>query len=66
MNKKNIALVTARLRKNLRQYELAKDLSMHHTTYSQIESGRILPDHETRVKIAARLGVKQEDIFSGE
>lgn len=63
MVEKNFSLIMARLKKGLKQWEIAKDLGLHHTEYSLYENSRKVPDKETQFKIAGRLGVSVDEIF---
>ena len=65
MSQKNLKLIIARLTKGLKQWELARDIGLHHTEYSMYENSRRIPDRDTQLKIAARLGVALEEIFEG-
>ncbi|MDP8259161.1 MAG: helix-turn-helix transcriptional regulator [Candidatus Aadella gelida] len=65
MNEKNLNLIVARLKKGLKQWELARDIGLHHTEYSMYENSRRIPNRDTQLKIAARLGVALEEIFEG-
>lgn len=60
---KNFNLILARLKKGLKQWELAREIGVHHTEYSLYENSRKVPNKETQFKIAGRLGVKVEEIF---
>lgn len=59
----NIKLMTVRVQKGLKQWELANQLGIHETEYSKIERGRKIPNRELQLRIASRLGVQSQEIF---
>ena len=61
--KPNIRLMNARVQKGLRQWQVAREIGIHESEFSKIESGRKIPSRELQLRIAGRLGVKAEDIF---
>ena len=61
--KTNIRLMTIRVKKGIKQWQLARDVGIHETVYSRIESGRQIPGRELQLRIAGRLGVEVKDIF---
>ncbi|MFC1809515.1 helix-turn-helix transcriptional regulator [Candidatus Omnitrophota bacterium] len=60
---RNIRLIVARHRKGYKQWELAKEVGIHHKEYSKFESRNEKPSDEIQHRIAMKLGAKKEDLF---
>jgi len=59
----NLNLLNQRIKKNLKQWQLAAEIGVNATQYNKIERGFLKPSKEIKQRIANRLGVKIREIF---
>ena len=61
---KNVAKI--RKRKNLSQYQLAKDIFTDQSNLARIEKGEVNPTVKTLLKISSALGCEMKELFDFE